>query len=60
MLDSATNCGMRVILTDLAGKELTEENIKNLFAELQKNIPSKKIIGTKISKEMVMDIFQLG
>ncbi len=60
MLDAATNCGMRVILTDLSESELTEENIKNLFAEFKKNIPSKKIIGTKISKKMVADIFRHG
>jgi len=60
MLDAATNCGMRIVLTDLSENELTEKNIANLFAELKKNIPSKKIVGTKISKQMVADIFQFG
>jgi len=60
MIDAATNCGMRIVLTDLSENELTAHNIENLFSELKKNIPSKKMIGTKISKQMVADIFQFG
>ncbi|HRY82176.1 MAG TPA: RtcB family protein [Candidatus Moranbacteria bacterium] len=60
MLDAAPNCGMRVVLTDLNDIEMTAENIKKLFDNLKKNIPSKKIIGTKISGEMVSDIFRHG
>lgn len=60
MIDAATNCGMRVVLTDLSENELTAHKIENLFSELKENIPSKKMIGTKISKQMVADIFQFG
>jgi tRNA-splicing ligase RtcB (3'-phosphate/5'-hydroxy nucleic acid ligase) len=60
MLDAAPNCGMRVILTDLKTEEVSEENIKILFDNLKKNIPSKKLIGTKISKKTVAKIFRRG
>lgn len=59
-IDAAPNCGMRVILTDLSGEELTKEKISELFANLCSTIPSKKLIGAQISFQKVMDIFKNG
>lgn len=60
VIDAAPNCGMRVILTDLSGEELTKEKISELFANLRSAIPSKKFTGAQISFQKVMDIFRNG
>lgn len=60
VLDAAPNCGMRVILTDLTEQNLTGENINRLFEELRQSIPSKKLIGTPVSFQKVLEIFKNG
>lgn len=45
MLDTALNCGMRVIKTDLRDSEMTAEKILALFLALQEEIPTKKYFG---------------
>lgn len=60
VMDAAPNCGMRVILTDLMEQNLTSENMDNLFGELRRSIPSKKIIGTPVSFQKVLEIFEKG
>ncbi len=59
-IDAAPNCGMRVILTDLSGQELTKEKISKLFTDLRLAIPSKKLIGARISFQKVLEIFRNG
>jgi tRNA-splicing ligase RtcB len=59
-LDAAPNCGMRVILTDFSEQELTQEKVAELFNGLRLEIPSKKIIGTRISFQKALDIFRNG
>lgn len=59
-IDAAPNCGMRVVLTDLSDAEMTREKINGLFAELKNVIPAKRLVGTKISRATVLDIFQNG
>ncbi len=60
MFDAAPNCGMRIILTDIMEEEMTQEKLNNLLQNIQKNILSKELIGTKISSSMVCKIFQEG
>lgn len=60
VMDAAPNCGMRVILTDLAKQNLTGENINRLFEELRRSIPSKKLIGIPVSFQKVLDVFKKG
>ncbi|MFA4817363.1 MAG: RtcB family protein [Parcubacteria group bacterium] len=60
VMDAAPNCGMRVILTDLTEQNLTPEKMNGLFQDLRSAIPSKKIIGARISFQKVLDIFRNG
>ena len=48
MLDTALNCGMRIIKTDLHDYELTPEKIQALFLALQKEIPTKKYFAEPV------------
>src|SRR5512135_1191607 len=54
--DTAPNCGMRLLKTNLTDADLSEDNIEKLFRELVDAIPTKKYIGTKIPYSLVMDI----
>lgn len=60
MNDTAPNCGMRFIRTNLNEDNLTPEKIDSLFKELVSVVPTKKYIGTKISFEDVMEISKKG
>lgn len=58
--DTAPNCGMRFLRTDLDENNVTPEKISELFQELVKVIPTKKYIGTKIPYCLAMDICKSG
>lgn len=58
--DTAPNCGMRFLKTNLASEDLTPKKIEKLFEELTQVIPTKKYIGTKIPFQLVMDICRKG
>jgi tRNA-splicing ligase RtcB len=58
--DTAPNCGMRFLKTDLNEKNATPEKIDELFRELVKNVPTKKYIGTKIPYSLALDICKSG
>jgi len=58
--DTAPNCGMRFIKTDLNENNLGPEKIDTLFNELVNVIPTKKYIGTKIPYELAVDIARHG
>jgi tRNA-splicing ligase RtcB len=58
--DTAPNCGMRFLKSNLTDTDLTPENIDKLFKALIKQIPTKAYIGTKIPYSLVMDICQKG
>ena len=60
MLDAAPNCGMRVLLTDISENEIDKKKLKGLLENIENNILSKELIGTKISLKTVLDIFQNG
>jgi len=58
--DTAPNCGMRFLKTNLTDQDLTPENINKLFNALIKPIPTKTYVGTKIPYSLVMDICRKG
>lgn len=58
--DTAPNCGMRLIKTDLDQNSATPEKINELFNELVKFVPTKKYVGTKIPYEIALDTCRLG
>ncbi|MBU2028348.1 RtcB family protein, partial [Patescibacteria group bacterium] len=58
--DTAPNCGMRFLKTNLTDTDLTPEKIEKLFTELVEAIPTKKYIGTQIPFQLVMDICRKG
>lgn len=58
--DTAPNCGMRFLKTNLTDADLTPEKIETLFNELINSIPTKKYIGTVIPYQLVMDICRQG
>ena len=58
--DTAPNCGMRFLKTNLTDADLENGKLDNLFNELVKVIPTKTYIGTKIPYSLVMDICREG
>lgn len=58
--DTAPNCGMRFLKTNLTDQDLTKEKIEKLFEELVQIIPTKKYFGTKIPFDLVLEICRKG
>jgi tRNA-splicing ligase RtcB len=58
--DTAPNCGMRFLKTNLQDEDLSEKKLDKLFSELVKVIPTKKLVGTKIPYRLVLDICRKG
>ncbi len=58
--DTAPNCGMRFLKSNLTDADLAPENIDKLFNALIKQIPTKTYVGTKIPQSLVMDICRKG
>lgn len=58
--DTAPNCGMRFLKTNLTDEDFSNGNLDKLFAELVNVIPTKKYIGTKIPLQLVFDICRHG
>jgi len=58
--DTAPNCGMRFLKTNLTDADLAPGNIDKLFHALIKPIPTKTYVGTKIPYSLVMDICRHG
>ena len=58
--DTAPNCGMRFLKTNLTDDDLTAEKIDKLFQELITAIPTKTYVGTKIPYSLIMDICRKG
>jgi tRNA-splicing ligase RtcB len=58
--DTAPNCGMRLIKTDLTDTEASPENIDKLFQELVQVIPTKKYVGTPIPYNLALDVCTSG
>ncbi|MBT3356300.1 RtcB family protein [bacterium] len=60
LLDTAPNCGMRLISTPFDANDLTEEKIDRLFKELINVIPTKTYLGTYLPYKVIMDISRRG
>src|SRR4030042_2649511 len=58
--DTAPNCGMRFLKTNLTDADLIPENIDKLFNALIKPIPTKAYVGTPVPYSLVVDICRLG
>jgi len=58
--DTAPNCGMRFLKTNLTNADLEPNKLDALFNELVKVIPTKTYTGTKIPYSLVMDICKKG
>jgi tRNA-splicing ligase RtcB (3'-phosphate/5'-hydroxy nucleic acid ligase) len=58
--DTAPNCGMRFLKTNLTDEDLTPENIDKLFNALLKPIPTKAYVGSMIPYSLVVDICRSG
>lgn len=58
--DTAPNCGMRLIKTELNEKNITPEQIDTIFKNLISSVPTKAYIGTAIPYETALDICRQG
>lgn len=58
--DTAPNCGMRFLKTNLTDEDLTPENIDKLFNELVNVIPTKAYYGSIVPYQLIMDICREG
>lgn len=58
--DTAPNCGMRFLKTNLTDEDIEDGNLDKLFSELIKVIPTKTYVGTRIPFSLVMDICRMG
>ncbi len=60
MLDTALNCGMRIIKTDIKEDEMTPEKISELFSALKKNIPTRTYFGEIIPYSLAKKVLIQG
>lgn len=58
--DTAPNCGMRFLKTNLTDADLTPENIDKLFNALLGPIPTKAYTGTPVPYSLVVNICRHG
>lgn len=59
-MDTAPNCGMRLLKTSFGTDDLGEVQIDKLFKELVKIIPTTTYVGTRVSFDVVMDVCRRG
>ena len=60
LIDTAPNCGMRMLITNLEKSEVTPEKVEELFKKLRAAVPSKKLTGTTIPLKVALEIFRQG
>jgi len=62
LIDTAPNCGMRMMATPFSEQDLTEKQIDELFNELVNVIPTKTLVGygSPISHETIIEISRRG
>lgn len=60
LLDTAPNCGMRLMTTPFTDQDLSAENIDALFRHYVKTVPTKTYFGSYVSKKVVLDICRHG
>ena len=59
-MDTAPNCGMRLLKTPFGADDLSETQIEKLFEELVKVIHTAVYVGTRVNFETVMDVCRRG
>jgi tRNA-splicing ligase RtcB (3'-phosphate/5'-hydroxy nucleic acid ligase) len=59
-MDTAPNCGMRMMKTPFYVSDFSEKDINRLFEELIKVIPTATYIGTRVSYKTVLDVCRRG
>jgi tRNA-splicing ligase RtcB len=60
LVDSAPNCGMRMIKTPFGEDDLSKKQIHQLFEELVEVVPTKRYIGTPLSHRTILDVSRRG
>lgn len=58
--DTAPNCGMRFLRTNLDENNFPADKIDDLFQKLVEAVPTKKYIGTKIPYCLAIDVCKKG
>lgn len=58
--DSDPNCGMRLLKTNLTVDNITPLEIDKLFQELVSVVPTKKLVGTQVPFDTVVDVCRQG
>jgi tRNA-splicing ligase RtcB (3'-phosphate/5'-hydroxy nucleic acid ligase) len=59
-MDTAPNCGMRMMKTPFGSDDLSEKKIDALFEELVKIIPTTTYVGTRVSYKTILDVCRRG
>ncbi|MBD3238529.1 MAG: hypothetical protein GF332_02730 [Candidatus Moranbacteria bacterium] len=60
VMDTAPNCGMRLIATPWSHNDLSAKQIDQLFQALVKTIPTRAYIGSLIDKKTALGICRYG
>jgi tRNA-splicing ligase RtcB (3'-phosphate/5'-hydroxy nucleic acid ligase) len=60
MMDTAPNCGMRLMKTPFGESDLDGKKIDDLFEELVKVIPTAVYVGKRVDFKTVMDVCRRG
>lgn len=60
LLDTAPNCGMRLIATPFGEGDFTEKQLDDFFQELVKVIPTKTYMGTFFSNRTILEVSKRG
>jgi len=59
-MDTAPNCGMRLLKTPFGANDFDESQIDKLFEELVRAIPTAVYVGTRVNFDTVMDVCRRG
>ncbi len=59
-MDTAPNCGMRLLKTPYGAEDFSEKDVDRLFEELTKVIPTAVYFGTRVDFRAVMDVCRRG
>lgn len=58
--DSDPACGMRLVRTNLTEENISSQELEQLFQALVETVPTKKLVGTQIPFDLVIDICRTG
>lgn len=60
VMDTAPNCGMRLLATPWQQGDLSKKQINDLFLALVKTVPTRTYIGNLITPKVALDICRFG